>query len=111
MYLSREATAATLRQLAALARGSTVAMTFLLPSDLLDAADRSGLEASSQGAKASQTPFVIFYRPDDMLALARDAGFADVRHVSGSDLAARYFTNRVDGLRPSTGEDFLLATT
>ena len=31
MYLTREANAATLRELAALAPGSTVAMTFLLP--------------------------------------------------------------------------------
>nr|WP_312622626.1 class I SAM-dependent methyltransferase [Pseudofrankia sp. BMG5.37] len=32
MYLTRQATAATLRQIAALAPGSTLAMTFLLPS-------------------------------------------------------------------------------
>src|SRR5262249_4542931 len=36
MYLTRDATAATLRQIAALAPGSTLAMTFLLPVDLLD---------------------------------------------------------------------------
>ena len=43
--------------------------------------------------------------------MAREAGFADVAHVSGASLAARYFSGRSDGLRPSTGEDFLLATT
>ena len=36
MYLSKDTTAATLRQLAALAPGSTVAMTFLLPIELVD---------------------------------------------------------------------------
>ncbi len=41
MYLSKDTTAATLRQLAALAPGSTVAMTFLLPIDLLDEHDRA----------------------------------------------------------------------
>jgi len=46
-----------------------------------------------------------------MLAMAREAGFADARHVSGSELADRYFTGRADGLRPQTGEDFLIATT
>jgi hypothetical protein len=40
-----------------------------------------------------------------------DAGFADVRHVSGASLAERYFSGRADGLRPSSGEDFLVATT
>jgi hypothetical protein len=46
-----------------------------------------------------------------MLALTGEAGFANVRHVSGSSLAERYFADRADGLRPSTGEDFVVATT
>jgi methyltransferase (TIGR00027 family) len=111
MYLSREATAASLRQLAGLPSGSTVAMTFLLPAELVDPADRAGLKASDAGARASGTPFVSFYTPDGMLVLAREAGFKVARHVSGAVLAERYFANRQDGLRPSSGEDFLVATT
>jgi methyltransferase (TIGR00027 family) len=111
MYLSKDATAATLRQLARLAPGSTVAMTFLLPSELIDDADRSGLQASRNGARASGTPFISFYTPQEMLALAREVGFKDARHVSGASLAERYFADRTDGLRPSSGEDFLVATT
>jgi methyltransferase (TIGR00027 family) len=111
MYLSKDATAATLRQLAGLSPGSTLAMTFLLPRDLLGDADRAGLRAADQGARASGTPFVSFYRPEEMLAMAREAGFAGVRHVSGASLGERYFAGRSDGLRPSTGEDFIVATT
>jgi methyltransferase (TIGR00027 family) len=111
MYLSKDATSATLRQLAGLAPGSTLAMTFLLPRDLLGEADRAGLQAADQGARASGTPFVSFYAPQEMLAMAREAGFADVRHVSGASLGERYFAGRSDGLRPSTGEDFLVAAT
>jgi methyltransferase (TIGR00027 family) len=111
MYLSKDATAATLRQLAGLASGSTLAMTFLLPRDLLGDADRAGLRAADQGARASGTPFVSFYEPQEMLAMAREAGFAGVRHVSGASLGERYFGGRSDGLRPSTGEDFVVATT
>ena len=111
LYLTKEANAATLRQLAALAPGSTLAMTFLLPPELLDPADRPGLQASQRGARAAGTPFVSFYTPPEMLALAREAGFTDVRHVSGASLADRYFAGRPDGLRPSTGEDLLVATT
>ncbi|MEU7245516.1 class I SAM-dependent methyltransferase [Streptomyces sparsogenes] len=110
MYLTKDATAATLRQIAGLAPGSTLAMTFLLPIELVDEADRPGLRASEEGARASETPFISFYTPAEMLALARDAGFGDVRHVSGSSLAERYFADRTDGLRPSSGEDLLLAT-
>ncbi|MFD4192949.1 class I SAM-dependent methyltransferase [Amycolatopsis thermoflava] len=111
MYLAKETTAATLRQIAGLAPGSTLAMTFLLPVELLDHADRPGLQASTRGARNSGTPFVSFYTPAEMLTLAREAGFAHVRHVPGSALADRYFTGRPDGLRPSSGEDFLVATT
>ncbi|MFD8331291.1 class I SAM-dependent methyltransferase [Streptomyces solisilvae] len=111
MYLTEDATAATLRQIARLAPGSTLAMTFLLPAELLDDADRPGLRKSKEGAQAAGTPFISFYAPQDMLALAREAGFKDVRHVSGASHAERYFAGRADGLRPSSGEDLLLATT
>ncbi|OEV12861.1 class I SAM-dependent methyltransferase [Streptomyces nanshensis] len=110
MYLTKEATVATLRQTAGLAPGSTLAMTFLLPAELVDAADRHGLRRSEEGARASGTPFISFYSPQEMLATGREAGFADVRHISGAALGERYFASRADGLRPSTGEDFLVAT-
>jgi len=111
MYLTKDANAATLRQLAALAPGSTAAMTFQLPLDLLDPDDRPGRQYAENGARASGTPFISFFSPGEMLALARDAGFRDVRHVSAAMLNDRYFTGRTDGLRMSSGEDFLVATT
>nr|WP_308295459.1 class I SAM-dependent methyltransferase [Streptomyces sp. PSAA01] len=110
-YVTEEATAATLRQIAGLAPGSTLAMTFLLQDELLDAADRPGLRASKKGAQAAGTPFVSFHTPQDMLALAHASGFDDARHMPGASLAERYFAGRTDGLRPSSGEDLLLATT
>jgi methyltransferase (TIGR00027 family) len=111
MYLTKDATAATLRQLTGLAVGTTVAMSFLLPAKLLDEADRVGLEAAENGARAAGTPLISFYTPAEMLDLARAAGFWDVRHVPGTALAERYFAGRADGLRPSSGEDLLLAAT
>jgi len=111
MYISKEATAATLREVAGFAPGSTLAMTFLLPPELVADADRPGLRTSQRGAQAAGTPFVSFYTPDEMLALAREAGFEDARHVPGSVLAERYFAGRPDGLRPSSGEDLLVAYT
>lgn len=111
MYLSKEANAATLHQIALLAPGSTLAMTFLLPQELLDPEDRSGLQMAENGARASGTPFLSFFAPGEMLALAHEADFQDARHVPISDLAERYFAGRTDGFRPSSGEDLLLATT
>jgi O-methyltransferase involved in polyketide biosynthesis len=111
MYLSKEANAATLREIAGLAAGSTLAMTFLLPAELLDDADRAGFRMAESGARAAGTPFISFYTPDEMLALAREAGFKDAEHVSGTLLTERYFADRTDALRPSSGEDLLVATT
>ena len=111
MYLTREANLATLRDLATLAPGSTVAVTFLLPLGLVDERDRQGWVMSENGARSSGTPFVSFFRPEEFLDLAGAAGFSDVRHVSGRELNDRYFAGRPDGLRMSTGEDFLVATT
>jgi methyltransferase (TIGR00027 family) len=111
MYLSKDATSATLRQIATLARGSTFAMTFLLPGELLEPEDRPAFEWAQKGAAASGTPFATLYSPAEILAMARDAGFADARHVSGTSHAERYFAGRTDGLLPSNGEDLLIATT
>jgi methyltransferase (TIGR00027 family) len=111
MYLTEETTEATLRQVATLPPGSLLAMTFLLPTAEVDDADRPGYEAAMAGAARSGTPFISLYSPGAMTALALRAGFAHAEHVSSKDLAARYFAGRPDGLHPSTGEDFVVATT
>jgi methyltransferase (TIGR00027 family) len=111
MYLTREATAVSLRRIAALAPGSTLAMTFLLPVELAEPDERRVFEAAMKGARASGTPFVSFYEPAQMLALARDAGFRDVEYVPASALAKRYFAGRTDGLRPGSSEGLLVAGT
>ena len=111
MYLTREANAAALRQMAGLVPASTFATTFLLPPELLDESLRPGFEAAERGARAAETPFISFYTPDEMLTLARAAGFRDVVHVSSDVFNERYFANRTDGLRTSPGEELLVATT
>lgn len=111
MYLTREANLATLRQIAQLAPGSTLAMTFLLPLDLIaDATERAQHEAVYARARAAGTPFVSFFSPDEMLALAREAGFRQVQHVGTEELTRRYFEGRGDGLKPASGESFLVAS-
>jgi methyltransferase (TIGR00027 family) len=111
LYLSKEANAATLRQMAELAPGSTLAMTFLLPSELVEDVLRPGFEAAERGARAAGTPFISFYTPDEMLALARLAGFREARHINAAALNALYFAERTDGLRAARGEELLVATT
>ncbi|HEY7958086.1 MAG TPA: class I SAM-dependent methyltransferase [Polyangia bacterium] len=112
MYLSRDAIAATLRQLSALAPGSTFAMSFMLPIELADPAVRPGIEQAAKGARSSGTPFISFFTPTEMLAFARENGFQNVQHVSAAALADRYFAGRTDGLRPpDNSEELLIART
>ena len=112
MYLTTDAIAATLRQVAALARGSMLAMTFLLPIGLADPELRPVLQQAEKGARARGTPFLSFFTPTEMLILAGDAGFREVRHVSAAALAQRYFAGRTDGLRPpNNAEELLVAST
>ncbi len=100
-----------LRQVAALALGSTLAMTFLLPLALPDPEVRPGLERTEKGARGLRTPFLSFFTPPEMLTLAREAGFREVQHVSAAALAQRYFAGRKDGLRPPNNSEELLVAT
>ncbi|QPP08919.1 class I SAM-dependent methyltransferase [Streptomyces bathyalis] len=109
MYVTHEANTATLRQVAALAPGSVFATTFLLPLDMLDPGQRQVQESSMRGAAASGTPFISLYSPDEMRQAALEAGFTKVVHITPDDLAARYFADRHDGLRPPRAEQFLVA--
>ncbi len=112
MYLTKDAIMATLRQVATLAPGSTFVMSFLLPTELADPDVRPGLEAAVRGAQASGTPFISFFTPTEMMALAHDAGFREARHVSAATLGDRYFAGRTDGLRPANNtEELLVAKT
>jgi methyltransferase (TIGR00027 family) len=111
MYLTREANAATVHQLSALAPGSVVATTFMLPLDHVDADEQRLRRFAEDGARRSGTPFISFFTPDEITALAVDAGFATAHHVSCEELVHRYFVDRSDGLRPAASEQILVATT
>jgi methyltransferase (TIGR00027 family) len=108
MYLTIEAIAATLRQIATLAAGSTLAMSFMLPIDMAEPELRPWIERAAAGARDSGTPFISFFTPTQMSDLAREAGFANVHHVSAATLAERYFSGRQDGLRPPNNSEELL---
>jgi methyltransferase (TIGR00027 family) len=111
MYLTKEAIMATLRRVATFAQGSTLVMSFMLPIELNDPAIRFGVERAAAGAKANGTPWLSFFTPAEMLALAREAGFGQVAHVSAVALAERYFADRTDGLRPPDNSEELLVAT
>ncbi len=110
MYLTKEAVAATLRSAASLAKGSTFVMSFMLPIDLAEPELRPGIEAAARGARANGTPWLSFFTPEELLALAAECGLTGLSHVSADALSRRYFSGRTDGLRlPSNSEELLVA--
>jgi methyltransferase (TIGR00027 family) len=111
MYLTKAANVATLRQIAELAPGSTLAMTLMLALDLLDPQERSIMEFVMKKAQESDTPFLSLFSPSEMLAMAKESGFNKSQYVSANDIYQRYFANRADGLRAGNAEAFLVATT
>jgi methyltransferase (TIGR00027 family) len=110
MYLTAEAITAMLKQVATLAPGSTFVLSFIRPIELVDAEERPSYEAAIRGSRAAGTPFVSFFAPAEIVSLAKAAGFKDVKHVSAADLTQRYFAGRADGLKPSSGEELIVAT-
>lgn len=110
MYLTLEGIKETLAQLAKLPPGSKLVMTFLLPLELVAPEDRAGFEMSIKGARNSGTPFLSFFSHEQMKALATEAGFKNIEIYSTSSLPVDHFCKRNDGLKPSTGEEILIAT-
>ncbi len=111
LYLTKEAITFTLNKIATLVSGSKLAMAFYLPMELLDEEDKPMLETAEKGARAAGTPMVSFFAPNEILTLAREAGFKETNTISTKDMEQFYFTNRTDNLLPASGEIFLLATT
>ncbi len=111
MYLTLEANRTTLQQMATLAAGSTLAMTYLLPIDLIDEEDVMLQQISEKGARAAGNPFISYFTPDEMLNLAREAGFKTPENITAADLYKRYFRERSDKLSPASGEVFLVSRT
>ena len=111
MYLTREANESTFRLVAGLAPGSAFVTTFLRPPQDVEPDQRPQLEAAVRGARAAGTPFLSFFEPAGILALARESGFREARHVPAEELDRRYFAGRTDGVRPSKGEELMVAST
>ncbi len=111
LYLTKTAIATTLKQIASLAPGSRLAMTFYLPMELIDEEDKPLQKIAEKGAFDAGTPFLSFFEPDEILALAHESGFKEAKTISTKDMEELYFAQRKDNLIPASGEIFLLATT
>jgi methyltransferase (TIGR00027 family) len=111
LYLTKETITDTLKKMASLVSGSTIAIAFYLPLEQLDEEDKPLLEMAIKGAAASGTPFVSFFSVEEIVKLADEIGLKDIQTVSTKDMKERYFKDRSDNLVPASGEFFLVART
>lgn len=111
MYLTHETNLATFKQMATLTPGSTFATTFMLALDLMEPKERGMMEFVMKRATESGTPFLSLFKPEEILAMAKEAGFKKAEHISAQDLFQRYFAKRTDGLNAGTAECFLIGKT
>ncbi|MDX8570304.1 class I SAM-dependent methyltransferase [Elizabethkingia sp. HX QKY] len=109
LYLTRSAIKETLQHMVSLAAGSVVAISFYLPVELLEKEDQPMQEMANKGAQQAGTPFISFFSPEEVIAIAKESGLNNTNLVSTEDIKDLYFKNRTDGLSPASGEVFLLA--
>jgi methyltransferase (TIGR00027 family) len=96
MYLTLDAIRRTVGELAALAPGSRVVLTYNLP---LSAVEGVGLETTGPlQAMAAQMgePFISLFLPEDMERLMLASGFSDISHFGPEEMVREYFPGRTD---------------
>jgi methyltransferase (TIGR00027 family) len=99
-YLSRKATRETLQFMLAAAEGyCELAFDFVVPPETVSGTDKEQLENTLQGLEDAGEPTPGLYRPNELEAMLKAAGFDAVTHISSTDGQKQYFDNRSDKLR------------
>ena len=98
MYLTAEAFAATADVLGALPAGSSAVFDYAQPRSVLPPVEQ--LMHDSLAARVAQAgePFRLFFTPQTLAAELSRHNLAVAEDLSGTDLTARYFAHRTDGL-------------
>jgi methyltransferase (TIGR00027 family) len=101
MYLERTTVMNTFRFIASCGRGGGVAFDYAVPRESLSWMGRLALDALSSRVGAFGEPFRSFFAPGELRAELESMGFREFEDLGASEINARYFANRADGLRVS----------
>ncbi len=108
-YLTLDAFRATLRDIAALPTGTGVGFDYGLSPEVLGPLHRLALQALSDRVAAAGEPFRLLFTPPQVEDELRSAGFTRIEQWTSTDLNARYFYARADGLKlPEPGLGMLV---
>ena len=97
-YLTREAALATLSLVASMPAGSGVVFDYVVPRCSLASRQQSGRDALVDRVERAGEPFRLFFEPEELAGLLKNAGFRDIEDLGPQEIYARYFADRADGL-------------
>jgi methyltransferase (TIGR00027 family) len=98
-YLTMEAFRASLGAIAQFPAGSAVSFDYGKPPDTLSPEHRAVFDVMAARLEKAGEPFRIFFRPDELEAELRQAGFTRIEQWDTEALNRSYFAGRADGLR------------
>ncbi|MBV9493941.1 MAG: class I SAM-dependent methyltransferase [Acidobacteria bacterium] len=102
-YLELTAVEATLRAIASLPTGTSVAFDYGIPRSELSFLGRLAFDMIAQRVAAAGEPWKTFFHPAELQELLLDVGFHHIEDLSGDDINERYFAKRADGLHVGEG--------
>jgi methyltransferase (TIGR00027 family) len=99
MYLARETTLATLKWVRESCAQNGICFDYMAPRESLGLRAQLAFDRLASRVAAAGEPFVGFFAPEDLATLLREMGYARIDDWDAARLNARYFADRVDGLR------------
>ena len=100
-YLTLDAFRATLGVVARMPAGSGMSFDYAVAPEMLSPIGRIAFDRLSERVAAAGEPFRLLFKPDDLEAELRAAGFRRIEQVGSAQLNDLYFMNRADGLKLS----------
>jgi methyltransferase (TIGR00027 family) len=110
MYLTSEATAATLGTLAGFAVGTRLCFDYRVPVAMLNPVERVISEVLGQRVAAMGEPWLSSFDPADLTRQLLEMGFTTAESATPEALNARYFARRKDGLCVGGGVRIMCAS-
>jgi methyltransferase (TIGR00027 family) len=97
-YLLAETVLATLEWLRSICPGNGIVFDYAVPRSSLTPAQRQRFDLLAHRVAAAGEPFVGFFEPKDLAHRLEKIGFTHMEDLGASEINARYFGGRRDGL-------------
>lgn len=111
MYLEQDTVTRMLHDIGGLATGSTVVFDYAIAPTLLGPIERLVFDEFAKRVASAGEPWVSSFEPEELRQQLLAGGFSEVDDLGPTELNARYFANRPDGMRVGTLAHVICART